>query len=84
MDFISAVGIIAAVCTTISFLPQMIKIIKTKNTQGLSWSMYFVFTLGIFLWLVYGIFIKNIPIIAANVITLFFTSIILALKIKYK
>lgn len=84
MHWIIVIGLIAATCTTISFLPQAIKIIKTKHTQDLSLVMYLVLTTGIFLWLVYGIFIKDLPVIIANAITLIFTVIILTLKIKYK
>ncbi|MBU4299099.1 SemiSWEET transporter [Patescibacteria group bacterium] len=81
---ITIIGLVAATCTTISFAPQAIKIIKTKHTKDLSLAMYLILTMGIFLWLVYGILIKNLPIIIANTITLLFSSTILILKIKYK
>ena len=84
MELITILGLVAATCTAISFLPQAIKIIKTKHTKGLSLGMYALFTTGIFLWLVYGIFIKDLPVILANVITLIFAAIILFLIIKYK
>ncbi len=81
---ITIIGLVAAACTTISFAPQAIKIIKTRQTKDLSLAMYLILTMGIFLWLVYGILIKNLPIIIANTITLLFSSTILILKIKYK
>ncbi|CAD7766837.1 MAG: PQ loop repeat protein [Candidatus Argoarchaeum ethanivorans] len=84
MNLITVLGLIAATCTTISFLPQAIKTIRSKHTKDLSLGMYAVLTTGVFLWFVYGIFIKDIPVILANGITLVFTATILYLIIKYK
>ncbi|NMG83576.1 MAG: hypothetical protein GIS02_05155 [Methanosarcinales archaeon] len=84
MNLITILGLIAATCTTISFLPQAIKTIRSKHTKDLSFGMYAVLTIGVFLWFVYGIFIKDIPVILANGITLVFTATILCLIIKYK
>lgn len=81
---IITLGLVAATCTTISFLPQAIKVIRTKHTSDLSLAMYSLFTFGVFLWLVYGFFLKDIPLIAANTVTLILSSIILAMKLKYK
>lgn len=74
-------GYIAATLTTISFLPQAILTIRTRDTDGLSLSMYSTFTLGVFCWLIYGIYLANNVIILANSITLFLASIILSFKI---
>jgi MtN3 and saliva related transmembrane protein len=82
-DFIPIFGYLAAILTTISFLPQAIKTIKEKNTEGISLVMYSLFTSGVLMWLVYGIFVKDTPIIIANSITLILAVTILALKIKY-
>ncbi len=84
MNIITLMGLMAAACTTISFLPQAIKTIRTKHTKDLSLAMYAIFTTGIFLWLVYGLIIKDIPLITANIITFIFTSVILIMKIRYK
>lgn len=84
MDVSTLIGLIAAVSTTLSFLPQAIKTIKSKHTKDLSLEMYSIFTAGIFLWLVYGILINDLPLIISDGITLLFTSTILILKIKYK
>jgi MtN3 and saliva related transmembrane protein len=84
MDFITVLGLVAASLTTSAFLPQAIKTIKTKHTKDLSPGMYSILTFGIFLWLVYGIFIGDIPIILANGITLMFCFIILFLIVRYK
>ena len=81
---VGILGSIAAVCTTIAFIPQAIKTIRSKHTKDLSLGMYGLLNVGILLWLCYGILIKEIPVILANGITLIFTLIILALIIKYK
>ncbi|CAD7774324.1 PQ loop repeat protein [Candidatus Methanoperedenaceae archaeon GB50] len=84
MNWITTIGLIAATCTTISFLPQVLKTIKTKHTEDLSIGMYSVLTTGIFLWFIYGILIKDLPVMIANGITLIFSTTILILKLKYK
>ncbi|OIO20143.1 MAG: hypothetical protein CO029_03930 [Candidatus Magasanikbacteria bacterium CG_4_9_14_0_2_um_filter_41_10] len=84
MNIVTIIGLLAATGTTISFLPQAIKTIKTKETKDLSVGMYVVLTTGVFLWLVYGIILNDIPLIAANAVTFIFTSTILILIIKYK
>ncbi|MBX9783493.1 MAG: SemiSWEET transporter [Chitinophagaceae bacterium] len=84
MNTVTILGFAAAVLTTASFLPQAIKTIQTKNTSGISLFMYSLFALGTLLWLLFGMFTSNIPIVAANAITLVFAIIILIYKIKYK
>ena len=84
MNLITIIGLAAACCTTISFLPQAIKTIQTKDTSGISLSMYSLFAFGTLLWLLYGLFTNDTPIYIANGITLIFASIILVYKIKYK
>ncbi len=84
MEINIIIGLAAAFCTTFSFLPQAIKVIKTKQTKDLSLVMYSVFTTGVLLWLMYGISVNDIPLIIANSITLIFALIILIMKIRYK
>ena len=84
MDAITILGLGAAFCTTISFMPQAIKTIQTKDTSGISLSMYGLFTLGTLLWLLYGLLSSNIPVSVANGITLVFATTILIYKIRYK
>jgi len=84
MNYITIIGLAAACSTTISFIPQALQTIKTKDTSGISLAMYGVFTLGTFLWLLYGILSSNVPVVFANGITLIFASIILVYKIRYK
>jgi MtN3 and saliva related transmembrane protein len=78
------IGYLAAFGTTISFLPQAIKTIQTKNTSGISLPMYALFTFGTLLWLTYGIMSGSLPVAIANAVTLVFASIILAYKVRYK
>ena len=84
MNYITITGFVAAVFTTSAFLPQAIKIIRTKKTSDISLLMYSVMAIGSFLWLLYGIFLQELPIIVANSIGLVFVCSILVLKIKYK
>jgi MtN3 and saliva related transmembrane protein len=83
-SFVSILGFVAAFCTTVSFVPQALRVIKTKHTKDLSLAMYSLLNIGIVLWLIYGVMIDAWPIIIANTITLSLTLIILVLKIKYK
>jgi MtN3 and saliva related transmembrane protein len=78
------IGYLAALLTTASFLPQAVLTIRTRDTASLSLSMYGIFTLGVSLWLVYGIFLHNTAIIAANTVTLVLSASILYVKIYNK
>ena len=84
IGLITLLGLVAATCTTISFLAQAIKTIKTRHTKDLSIGMYTLLTTGVLFWLVYGFLIKDVPIILANAIALIFTATTLFLIIKYK
>ena len=81
MTVTEAIGYVAATLTTVSFLPQAILTIKTRDTSSLSLSMYSIFTLGVFCWLIYGRYIADTAIIAANAITFILAGIILVYKI---
>jgi len=77
------IGIAAGALTTIAFLPQLIRAIKTKHTKDLSLITFSLFGIGVSLWLVYGILLKQLPIILANGFTLIFIVLIAAVKIKH-
>lgn len=81
---IEIIGLIAAVLTTSSFVPQVYKTWKTKEVEHLSLSMYLVMLTGIILWLIYGIYIDSISIILANIVTIILVCMIIILKIRYK
>ncbi len=84
MDPITLLGFGAAVCTTIAFLPQVIKNWRTRSAGDLSFGTFTVFTFGVVLWLVYGILINSLPIIAANVITLVLNVVNLGQMVLYR
>ena len=85
LDFIvKYIGFFAAFCTTIAFLPQAIKVFKSKITKDISLYMFLIFTIGVLSWLVYGLIINDMPIILANAVTLILSFFILVYKIKYK
>jgi len=75
------IGYVAASLTTASFLPQALLTLKTRDTDSLSLGMYSLFTSGVLLWLIYGIYLANVAIVAANAITLLLATVILAFKI---
>lgn len=75
------IGAIAAFCTTASFLPQAVKVVKTRDTSSLSLAMYVIFSAGVALWLVYGLMIDDAPIIFANLVTLSLALVILYMKV---
>ena len=77
------IGLTGAFFTTFAFIPQVIKAIKTKHTADISLPMLIMLITGIALWVIYGILILNIPLMAANGTSLIFMSIMLYLKIKY-
>jgi MtN3 and saliva related transmembrane protein len=77
------IGYVAAVLTSVSFIPQAIMTIRTRNTSGISRGMYSLFTVGVALWLVYGIALDSWPMIFANIVTLGLAGTILALKLRY-
>lgn len=76
------IGYLAASLTTAAFLPQAILTLKTRDTASLSLGMYGLFTSGVLLWLIYGIYLANPAIIAANAVTLLLAAMILACKIR--
>jgi MtN3 and saliva related transmembrane protein len=84
MTLTSLIGFSAATLTTVSFLPQVIQVWKTKSTKDISLGMFSIFSTGVFLWLIYGILIKDWAIFVANLVTLILASIILTFKLKYK
>ena len=83
MDGAMILGITAGTLTTVAFIPQLAKAFKSKSTGDLSWGMVLTFTIGVLLWLIYGIWIDSLPVILANAVTLLFQLGIVSLKIKY-
>jgi MtN3 and saliva related transmembrane protein len=77
------IGAIAATLTTCSFIPQVWRVLRTRHTQDISLLMYAFFTLGVALWLAYGILLDAWPIIIANSITLLLAGAVLVLKLRF-
>jgi MtN3 and saliva related transmembrane protein len=77
----SIIGFIAAFCTTSAFIPQVLHILKTGNTDGISLLMYSIFTVGVALWLVYGLILGDLPMFLANLVTLILALTVLGLTI---
>ena len=85
IEFImSYIGFFAAFCTTVAFLPQAIKVYKTRSTKDISLYMFLIFTVGVLSWLIYGLIINDLPVILANAVTLVLSLFILIYKLKYK
>lgn len=82
MTTAAVVGYFAATLTTLSFYPQAYKIIKTRDTSGISLVMYSIINVGLVLWLIYGVMVDDMPIILANSFTLIASLVILFLKIR--
>ena len=78
------IGYLAAILTTCSFVPQAWLTFRTRDVSGISLGMYSVFTVGVALWLVYGLFLQAWPVVIANAVTLALASGILAMKLRYR
>ena len=77
------IGYIAMILTTAAFAPQALHTLKTRDVSGISLAMYASFTVGVFLWLIYGLLRGDWPIIIGNAITLGLALVILVLKLRY-
>lgn len=76
------IGFLAAILTTVSFVPQTVQILRTRETGGISLVMYVLFTAGIAAWLAYGIMIASVPVVLANLVTIVLAGTILTLKTR--
>ena len=83
MDATTVLGLAAGTLTTIAFVPQVVKIWRNKSADDISYGTFILFSIGLLIWLLYGIAIEAPPIIAANAITLLLAVIILVLKARY-
>tara|TARA_R110000803_G_scaffold210315_1_gene281774 strand:- start:858 stop:1178 length:321 start_codon:yes stop_codon:yes gene_type:complete len=76
------IGFLAAILTTVSFVPQAVHILRTRETGGISLVMYVLFTAGIAAWLAYGVMIASVPVVLANLVTIVLAGTILTLKAR--
>jgi MtN3 and saliva related transmembrane protein len=84
MDYVTIIGLMAAAFTTVSLLPQLLKVKRTKSAKDISLGMFSLFTAGVLLWFIYGAYLNDLPIIIANSLAFIQSLAILAFKIKYK
>jgi len=80
--FANLIGFMAATLTTIAFIPQVIKVWRTRSTRDVSIGMYTLFTAGVALWFCYGLMIGSWPVMMANAITLILAGLVLIMKIR--
>jgi len=80
---IDVLGYISATLTTIAFLPQIIKTVQTKSAKDVSMGMFVLFTIGVFLWIIYGVLTRTYPVLIANAVIFCLALAQILLKIKY-
>ncbi|MES2406146.1 MAG: SemiSWEET transporter [Pseudomonadota bacterium] len=78
------IGLLAGTLTTVAFIPQVIKIWRSKKADDISVSMFLIFTVGVGLWMIYGIQIASLPVMLANAVTMILALVILILKYRYR
>ncbi len=84
MTLLDLIGFLAAVLTTVSFVPQAWHTFQTRDVRGISLGMYSVFTAGVACWLIYGLLLGAWPIVIANCITLALAAAILVMKLRFR
>ena len=80
IDFI---GYVAATCTTLSFLPQLVRVLRLRSARDISMGMFLIFSIGTALWLTYGLLSHSRPVVAANAVTFVLSISILVLKLRF-
>lgn len=83
MNGLTVLGLVAASLTTFAFVPQLTRVVRTRSADDLSYGMFGAFSLGVLLWLVYGLLRNDLPVILSNAVTLVLSVAILVLKIRY-
>jgi MtN3 and saliva related transmembrane protein len=81
---LESLGYSAGFLTTMAFVPQVVQIYKTKSAKDVSLAMFLLFTLGVAMWLVYGLITRSFPVVAANSVTLALSGVILYFKFRYR
>jgi MtN3 and saliva related transmembrane protein len=83
MRQVELIGFVAAFCTTTAFVPQLLRVVKLRSAREISLGTFLLFSVGVALWLLYGIYTNSKPVIASNVVTLALSVSILVLKLRY-
>jgi MtN3 and saliva related transmembrane protein len=76
-------GFLAAFCTTAAFIPQLVRVLRLRSARDISLPTFLMFSVGVFLWLLYGIYTGSKPVIASNLVTLVLSVSILILKLRF-
>ena len=82
-SIVEDIGFVAAFLTTAAFVPQLMRVMKLRSAREISLGTFVMFSVGVFMWLLYGIYTGSRPVIASNVVTLVLSVSILILKLKY-
>lgn len=82
-EVVEWIGFAAACCTTLAFVPQLLRVVKLRSAREISLGMFSVFSIGVLLWLIYGLAIGSKPVIASNSVTLLLSVSILVLKLHF-
>ena len=82
-QWINGIGYIAAFCTTIAFVPQILRVLKLRSAREISLGMALIFSFGVLMWLIYGIMLHSWPVIIANAATLLLSISLVILKLYY-
>ena len=77
------IGYLAGALTTVAFVPQVMRILRTRSAHDISWGMFVILSAGVALWLGYGVLVASAPLIVANAVTLVLVLAILVLKLRY-
>ncbi len=80
---IEMLGFVAAFCTTAAFVPQLVRVLRLRSARDVSLPTFVMFSVGVFLWLLYGFYIGSKPVIVSNGVTLLLSVSILILKLRY-
>ena len=82
-SWVQVAGFAAAFCTTVAFVPQLLRVLRRRSADDISLPMFVLFSLGVLLWLVYGLAVHSWPVIVSNAATLGLSLAILVLKLRY-
>jgi len=80
---IEDLGFVAAFCTTAAFVPQLARVLRLRSARDISLPTFLLFSVGVFLWLIYGLYTRSKPVIASNAVTLVLSVWILVLKLRF-
>lgn len=83
MPYLTLIGLLAGCLTTIAFVPQVVRVWRTRSTTDISLGMFGLMSVGVFMWLVYGLMLGDVPIIAANAVTLLLAASIVVAKVRF-